>query len=131
MRSSLPLALLPALAVFTAASAPPAAPASSLLLRETGERSLEFLIQDSLFLRVKLGRRVERLPDLSLGHSRARAAEAASLRELREKAKKALGARFDVRRFHDAVLGSGSLPLTTLERHVDWFVAEEKARSAR
>jgi len=45
---------------------------------------------------------------------------------LREKAQKALGERFDIRRFHDALLSSGSLPLATLERHVDWFIKREK-----
>jgi uncharacterized protein (DUF885 family) len=48
--------------------------------------------------------------------------------ELREKTRAALGERFDVRRFHDAVLGSGSLPLTTLERHLAWFVEQERRR---
>lgn len=48
------------------------------------------------------------------------------MRELRERARRVLGERFDIRRFHDAVLGSGSLPMTTLERHVDWFVAQER-----
>jgi uncharacterized protein (DUF885 family) len=44
---------------------------------------------------------------------------------LREKAKKSLGAKFDIRKYHDAVLGSGSLPLDVLERHIDWFIANE------
>jgi uncharacterized protein (DUF885 family) len=48
--------------------------------------------------------------------------------ELREKTRAALGERFDVRRFHEAVLGSGSLPLTTLERHLAWFVEQERRR---
>jgi uncharacterized protein (DUF885 family) len=47
---------------------------------------------------------------------------------LREKARAELGPRFDIRRFHEAVLGSGSLPMTTLARHVDWFIAQEKKR---
>lgn len=47
--------------------------------------------------------------------------------ELREKARAALGAKFDIRRFHEAVLGNGSLPLSTLARHIDWFIAQERA----
>ena len=46
--------------------------------------------------------------------------------ELRERAKKALGARFDVRRFHDAVLGAGALPLDLLESRMDSWIASEK-----
>jgi uncharacterized protein (DUF885 family) len=48
--------------------------------------------------------------------------------ELRDRAQKALGARFDIRRYHDALLGSGAMPLDVLEKHVDWFIAQEKAR---
>jgi len=43
---------------------------------------------------------------------------------LREKAAAALGTRFDIRGFHDAVLSVGSLPLTTLERHIDWWIKQ-------
>lgn len=50
------------------------------------------------------------------------------IRRLREKAKSALGPRFDPRRFHDAVLGSGTLPLTVLARKIDDFIAAEKMR---
>jgi uncharacterized protein (DUF885 family) len=49
--------------------------------------------------------------------------------ELREKAQKALGKCFDIRRFHDALLSSGSLPLATLERHIDWFIKREKQKA--
>jgi len=45
---------------------------------------------------------------------------------LREKAKKSLGAKFDIRKYHDAVLGTGSVPLDVLERHIDWFIAQER-----
>jgi uncharacterized protein (DUF885 family) len=48
--------------------------------------------------------------------------------ELREKAKKALGAKFDIRAFHDTALGSGSLPMDVLESHLDWFIAGETAK---
>jgi uncharacterized protein (DUF885 family) len=46
---------------------------------------------------------------------------------LREKAKAALGSRFDIRQFHDAVLLAGSMPLTVLERAVDNYIAAKKA----
>jgi uncharacterized protein (DUF885 family) len=45
--------------------------------------------------------------------------------ELREKAKKALGSRFDIRVFHDVVLRGGPLPLTVLEQMVDEYIESE------
>jgi prolyl oligopeptidase len=50
------------------------------------------------------------------------------IRELRERSTRELGAGFDVRRFHDAVLLSGVLPLDVLEKKIDRWIAEEKAR---
>jgi uncharacterized protein (DUF885 family) len=44
------------------------------------------------------------------------------IQELRALAERELGARFDIRGFHDAVLGGGALPLSILERRVnDWI----------
>jgi uncharacterized protein (DUF885 family) len=48
--------------------------------------------------------------------------------ELRERARTALGPKYDIRAFHDTVLGGGALPLSILERRVDEWIA---ARSAR
>jgi uncharacterized protein (DUF885 family) len=45
------------------------------------------------------------------------------IRELRARAEKKLGARFDIRAFHDAVLATGSVPLTTLEKEIDDWIA--------
>jgi uncharacterized protein (DUF885 family) len=43
--------------------------------------------------------------------------------ELRDKAKKVLGSKFDLRKFHDAVLKNGAMPLDILERVVDEYIA--------
>ncbi len=46
--------------------------------------------------------------------------------ELRDKAQKALGAKYDVRGFHDTVLKSGPVPLDVLEEQVDAWIAQMK-----
>ncbi len=46
------------------------------------------------------------------------------IRELRENAEKALGARFDIRHFHDTVLSTGSVPLPVLQQRIERFIAE-------
>jgi uncharacterized protein (DUF885 family) len=48
------------------------------------------------------------------------------IQQLRAKAEAELGKDFDIRRFHDAVLGGGGMPLTLLERRIDQWIAAEK-----
>ncbi len=48
------------------------------------------------------------------------------IRELRSKAEKALGPKFDLRGFHDAVLSQGAVPLDVLERSIDTWIAEKR-----
>lgn len=43
--------------------------------------------------------------------------------ELRERARRELGDAFDIRDFHDAVIGAGPLPLSLLERQVDYYIS--------
>jgi uncharacterized protein (DUF885 family) len=49
------------------------------------------------------------------------------IRRLRAEAERALGDSFDVRAFHDVVLGSGAVPLTVLRANVESWIASEKA----
>ena len=49
------------------------------------------------------------------------------LLELRAKAQKALGDRFDLRAFHDQILDSGALPLDVLEQRIDTWIASVNA----
>ncbi len=49
-------------------------------------------------------------------------------RELRERARKELGANFDIRTFHDEMLDGGTLPLDLLEARTDKWIAEQKAK---
>ena len=50
--------------------------------------------------------------------------------ELRERAKKELGPKFDIRTFHDEMLNGGSLPLDLLEARTDQWIAEQKTKLA-
>jgi uncharacterized protein (DUF885 family) len=50
--------------------------------------------------------------------------------ELRAKAQHALGERFEVRDFHDAVMANGSIPLPVLERQIDEYIAAAGGKSA-
>ncbi len=48
------------------------------------------------------------------------------IKELRARAKRELAGRFDVRKFHNAVLDDGPLPLDLLERRINDWIAEQK-----
>ncbi len=53
------------------------------------------------------------------------------IRELRQKAEQALGEKFDLRKFHDAVLGLGSVPLPVLEDEIGRFIADQGASKSK
>jgi len=50
-----------------------------------------------------------------------------TIQRLRDKAKAALGPKFDIRDFHAQVLNSGALPLSILEAKIDRWIAAKKA----
>ncbi len=49
------------------------------------------------------------------------------IKELRARAERELGPRFDVRLFHNAILDNGALPLDVLEREIDRWIRDRKA----
>ncbi len=51
---------------------------------------------------------------------------ALKIQQLRERARQALGERFDIAAFHDAVLGDGPLPLSLLERRIEGWIAARR-----
>lgn len=52
-----------------------------------------------------------------------------TIRDLREKCEKALGAKFDLRKFHDKILENGSIPLYVLVQVIDEFINQERGES--
>lgn len=50
------------------------------------------------------------------------------IRELRERAQKELGPKFDIRKFHDEILDGGALPLDLLEARTDKWIEQQKAK---
>ena len=48
------------------------------------------------------------------------------IKELRQKAERELGPKFDIRDFHEAVLSQGALPLDVLEEEVNRYIAAKK-----
>ncbi len=46
--------------------------------------------------------------------------------EMREKAKKQLGSKFDIKTFHDTIIGGGALPLVLLEKRVERYIKKHK-----
>ena len=51
------------------------------------------------------------------------------IRDLRSRAEQALGPKFDLRRFHDAVIGDGAVPLDVLDAQIMRWIAAERRRA--
>lgn len=92
----------------------------------TRQQSIAYMVERTGMDRAFVSSEVDRYtsaPGQALGYMIG----ALKIRELRDRAKAALGGRFDIRRFHNAVIDQGALPLDTLERVVDEWIAAELA----
>jgi uncharacterized protein (DUF885 family) len=109
---------------------------SSRLVVDTGmnalgwsrERAIDFMKENTFEGDLQISTETLRYSTDIPGQALAYKLGSLEIRRLREKTAAALGPRFDRRRFHDAVLGSGTLPLPVLERKIDAFIAGEKKR---
>ncbi|HEX8213862.1 MAG TPA: DUF885 domain-containing protein [Allosphingosinicella sp.] len=92
----------------------------------TRERTIQYILDNSSRGRTNATAETERyiaIPGQALAYKIGQL----KISELRARAEKALGARFDIREFHEQVLGSGALPLTVLERKIDDWIASRRA----
>jgi uncharacterized protein (DUF885 family) len=91
------------------------------------QQAIDFMVERTGMDRAFVTSEVDRYtsqPGQALGYMIG----ALKIAELREKSKAALGPKFDVRRFHNAVIDHGALPLDVLERSIDEWIAAEKSR---
>lgn len=89
----------------------------------TREQAIAFFRENSLLSERDIVKEVERYL-CNPGQATSYKTGELKIMSLRTKAKAALGEKFDIRAFHDAVLRDGALPLDVLEQQVDaWIVA--------
>ncbi len=94
--------------------------------RWTREQAIEYMITNTGMPELEVIAEIERY-FVAPGQALAYKVGMIKFLQLREKARLALGARFNLPDFHDAVLMNGSLPLDVLERVVDNYIAEKKS----
>jgi uncharacterized protein (DUF885 family) len=89
--------------------------------RWSREEAIAFMVAQSGMLESEVVIEVERY-FVDPGQALAYKVGMFKILELRDRAKNKLGSRFDVRDFHDVVIGNGSMPLDVLERVVDEYI---------
>ncbi len=89
----------------------------------TREQAQDYLMQNTALAKHEVETEVDRYiswPGQALSYYLGQMA----IQEARAKAEKALGAKFDIRNFHDTVLQLGSVPLPVLAQRIERFIAE-------
>jgi uncharacterized protein (DUF885 family) len=89
------------------------------------DQAIDYMMANSAMGRTDATAEVERyiaIPGQALAYKMGQL----KILELRDRARQALGARFDIREFHEQVLGTGALPLTVLEAKIDRWIAERR-----
>ena len=95
----------------------------------TREQAIAFMTANTALSEINIANEVDRYiswPGQACGYKIGEL----TIRRLRADAEKALGAKFDIRRFHDAVLLDGPLPLDVLEQNIRAWISSEERRIA-
>ena len=91
----------------------------------TRDQAIEYMLANSDMGKTDATAEVERyiaIPSQALAYKIG----ALTIQRLKAKAQKAMGSKFDVRAFHEQVLGTGALPLTVLEKKINDWIAGSK-----
>jgi uncharacterized protein (DUF885 family) len=91
------------------------------------DQAIDFMMNNSGMTRTEVVAEVDRyiaIPSQALAYKIG----ALTIQELRKKAELKLGARFDIKAFHEQVLNTGGLPLKVLEEKIDRWIAGQTAR---
>lgn len=91
----------------------------------TRQQAIEFMTENTALSRHNIIAEVDRYiawPGQALGYKMGEL----KIRELRERAERELGDRFDLRGFHDQVLAVGSIPLPLLEQRIEAWLQQQR-----
>jgi uncharacterized protein (DUF885 family) len=97
--------------------------------RWTREQAIEYMVANTGMPEAEVVTEIERYLVMP-GQALAYKVGMIKILELRERAKTTLGAKFDIREFHDEVLKNGAMPLAVLENVVNAYIARKRGASA-
>ncbi len=93
--------------------------------RWSREQAIQYFRENTLMSELDIAREIDRYIS-NPGQATSYKIGQLKILELRAKARTALGDRFDLREFHEVVLGNGAVPLDVLEEQVDAYIARKK-----
>lgn len=96
----------------------------------TREQAIEYMLAHTALSRGNIEAEVNRYITWP-GQATAYKVGELRIRELRERAERRLGARFDLRGFHDAVLENGPIPLDVMQEAVERWIAQREGEARR
>lgn len=94
----------------------------------TKEQAVQFMLDNTALSPANIDAEVNRYISWP-GQALAYKLGEIKIRELRARAEQALGTKFDLKGFHDAVLAQGAVPLDVLDAQINDWIAAEKAKN--